>query len=179
MGMSLDGYVADSDGRFDWSAPDDDVHRLANEQARQASAFLFGRRMFEVMEDFWSGAAERHDLPAVHAEFAQIYVATPRVVFSDTLANVPDGIRLVRRADARAAVERMKAEAEGNLDIGGAGLAASLIDLVDEFRMWVNPVAVGGGTPFLPAVPGVRRMRRLEARELPSGALYLRYERID
>ena len=95
------------------------------------------------------------------------------------MAAAPDGVRLVRRADAPAVVERLKAETDGHLGLGGAGLAASLIDLIDEFRMWVNPVAVGGGTPFFPAVPGVRRLRRLEARALPSGSLYLRYERAD
>jgi dihydrofolate reductase len=90
---------------------------------------------------------------------------------------VPDGVRLVRRPDARAEVERLKAGTDGILGVGGAALAASLIDLIDEFRMWVNPVAVGGGTPFFPAVPGVRRLRLLEARALPAGSLYLRYER--
>ena len=179
LGMSLDGYVVDTAGRFDWSTPDEEAHRLANEEARDTAALLFGRRMFETMEGFWPAAAERDDLPPVEAEFARLYVRTPRVVFSDTLTSAPDGVRLVRRADARTEVERLKAESDGHLGLGGAALAASLIDLIDEFRMWVNPVAVGGGTPFFPAVPGVRRLRRLEARALPSGALYLRYERAD
>ncbi len=179
LGMSLDGYVIDADGNFDWSAPDEEAHRLANEEARGAAALLFGRRMFEMMEGYWPAAAERDDLPPVEAEFARLYVQTPRMVFSDSMAAAPDGVRLVRRADAPAVVERLKAETDGHLGLGGAGLAASLIDLIDEFRMWVNPVAVGGGTPFFPAVPGVRRLRRLEARALPSGSLYLRYERAD
>jgi dihydrofolate reductase len=177
LGMSLDGYVVDADGTFDWSAPEEEAHRRANEEVRGAAALLFGRRMFELMEGHWPAAAERDDLPRVEAEFARAYVETPRIVFSDTLAAAPDGVRLVRSTDARAEVQRLKAETDGDLGLGGAGLAASLIDLIDEFRMWVSPVAVGGGTPFFPAGPGVRRLRLLEALALPEGSLYLRYER--
>jgi dihydrofolate reductase len=179
LGMSLDGYVVDASGSFDWSAPDEEAHRLANEEARETAAFLFGRRMFETMEEFWTSAAARDGLPPVEAEFARAYVDTPRIVFSDSLPAAPGGVRLVRRAEARAEGERLKARTDGHLSVGGAALAASLIDLVDEFRMWVNPVAVGGGTPFFPAVPGIRRLRLLEARALSAGSLYLRYERAD
>ncbi|HZV73222.1 MAG TPA: dihydrofolate reductase family protein [Conexibacter sp.] len=177
MGMSLDGYVEDPDGGIDFSAPDEEVHRLANEQAREASAFLFGRRMYEVMEGFWPQAASREDLPEVELEFARAYVETPRVVFSDTLAEVAGDARLVRSDAAVAEVTRLKQESDGHLDLGGATLAASLIDLIDEFRMWVNPVAVGGGKPFFPPAGGQLRLRLAEHRAFDSGTLYLRYER--
>jgi dihydrofolate reductase len=175
MNMSLDGYVEDASGRFDWSDPDDEVHRLANERTAEASALLFGRRLYEVMEDFWS-APERADGEPVEAEFAAIYVARPRIVFSDTLDEVADGCRLVRRADAVAEVERLKAEHDGVLALGGPGLAASLLDLVDEFNLFVVPTVVGGGKPVFP--PGRRLdLTLVEHRTTASGWTMLRYRR--
>ena len=177
MGVSLDGYVEDASGSFDWSAPTDDVHQLFNDQAREASAFLFGRRMYEVMEPYWPDAAGSDDLPEVAAEFARIYVDTPRIVFSDTLESVADGVRLVRSGDAVAEVARLKEQTDGHLEVGGPGLAASLIDLIDEFRLVVNPVAVGDGKPFFPATGGLLPLELKDTRTFPSGAVYLRYER--
>ncbi|MFG3438894.1 dihydrofolate reductase family protein [Nonomuraea sp. NPDC047897] len=174
--VSLDGYVEDPDGAFDFAFPDDEAHELANELARQASAFLFGRRMYEAMERPWTAAASRDDLPRVEKEFARAYVDTPRYVFSDTLTRVPEGVRLVRGGEAVAEATRLKERTDGVLDLGGAGLAASLLDLIDEFALFVMPVAVGGGKPFLPV--GRRlRLRRAEHRALSSGVMYLRYER--
>jgi dihydrofolate reductase len=177
MNVSLDGYVEDSNGSIEFSTPDSEVHRLANEQARQASAFLFGRRLYEVMEEPWTAAAAKpDDLPDVEAEFAGIYVKTPRIVFSDTLQRVHEGVRLVRSNDAVAEVTRLKQQTDGDLDLGGPGLAASLLDLIDEFRLYVMPVVVGGGKPFFP-VGTKLQLRLAEHRVFTSGAVYLRYER--
>ena len=178
MNVSLDGYIEDPNGSIEFSTPDEEVHRLANEQARQTSAFLFGRRLYDVMEEPWTTAASRDDLPDVEAEFARIYVATPRIVFSDTLDSVPEGVRLVRSNDAVEEVTRLKQQTEGELDLGGASLAASLIDLIDEFRLYVMPVVVGGGKPFFAARKKLR-LRLAEHRVLASGTVYLRYERAD
>jgi dihydrofolate reductase len=179
MGMSLDGYVEDPDGSIAFSAPDDEIHRLANEQAREAAAFLYGRRLYEVMEGYWPAVAEQRDVPPIEAEFAEAYVQTPRIVFSDTLDSVSEGCRLVRSGEAVAEVRRLKQETQGPLGVGGATLAASLIDLIDEFRIWVNPVAVGGGKPFFPVGREQLRLRLVEHRAFASGALYLRYRRLD
>ncbi|MCF7551036.1 dihydrofolate reductase family protein [Pseudonocardia sp. WMMC193] len=149
MNTSLDGFVEDASGGFGWSVPDDEVHLAANAQAEETAAFLFGRRMFEIMDEFWS-APERADGPEVEAGFARAYVATPRIVFSDTLAAVPDGCRLVRSADAVAEVQRLRAETDGILGLAGATLAASLADQIDEIVPFVVPTVVGGGKPFLP-----------------------------
>ena len=176
MNVSLDGYIEDPDGAFDFAAPADDVHRAANDQVRRASALLMGRRMYEVLDEFWTAAATRDDLPEVMAEFAQVYVATPRVVFSDTLDRVPDGVRLVRSRNAVAEVTRLKRETDGELGVGGPGLAASLVDLIDEFELYVMPVLVGGGKPYL-ATRDKLRLRLAEHRLFASGAMYLRYER--
>jgi dihydrofolate reductase len=175
MGVSLDGFVEDAAGNFDWSAPAEDVHRLANEQTREASAFLFGRALFEVMEPFWPEAATRTDLGEVESEFARAYVETPRIVVSDSLASVPDGVRLIRRDQAEAELLRLKEQDGGHVDIGGPTLAGALVDHIDEFRMWVNPIAVGAGKRFFPdtTVP----LSLLDARTMSNGVLYLRYER--
>jgi dihydrofolate reductase len=176
MIVSADGYIEDRNGNFDFAEPDEELHRLANEQTERAAVFLFGRGLFEVMEEPWTAAARQADIPEVEAEFAQAYVRTPRIVFSDTLRSVPAGVRLVRRADAVAEATKLKSATDGELALGGAGLAASLIDLVDEFRLFVLPVAVGGGKPFFPV--GARlALRLVEHRALSSGAVYLSYER--
>ncbi|HEX8208327.1 MAG TPA: dihydrofolate reductase family protein [Solirubrobacteraceae bacterium] len=175
LGVSLDGYIEDPDGNIA-SVPGEDMHRIANEQAREAQALLYGRRMFELMEPYWTDVAGRQDeVPDVEAEFARAYVETPRIVFSDTLETVPDGVRLVRSADAHDEVERLKERPGGHLDLGGAELAASLFDLVDEVAMWVSPVVVGGGKRFFPEVRA--EFTFVEARPLDGGLLYVRYER--
>ena len=175
MGSSLDGYAIDAEGRFEFTEPDEEVHRRANAQAIEAVAFVFGRRLYETMEPFWPEAARDPSTPPLYAEFARAYVATPRVIVSDSLDAVGDGCRLVRRADARAEVERLKAApGEGEIHVGGPTLAAALIDLVDEICTWVAPVAAGGGTPLLPA--GVRLdLELLECRRTVTGYLWLRY----
>jgi dihydrofolate reductase len=153
MNISFDGYVEDTTGDFGWAEPDEEVHRFANQQAAEASAFLYGRGMFETMDEFWS-SPERADGGEVEAEFARAYVATPRIVFSDTLTSVPDGCRLVRSADAVAEVERLKKETGGVLSVAGPALAAALADQIDELVPFVVPAVAGGGKPFLP--PGRR-----------------------
>lgn len=178
MGVSLDGYVEDAHGNFSWAAPSEDLHRLANQQAEEASAFLYGRRLYELMETYWPTAREREELSEVEAEFARIYVQTPRIVFSDTLESVGEGATLVRSADAVGEVARLKQESEGDLDLGGPGLAASLFDLIDEFRLWVNPVIVGSGRRFFPPLAENSKLELSENRTLSSGVVYLRYERL-
>ncbi len=178
MHVSLDGYIEDANGSIDFSAPGEDVHRHANEQTRQSAAFLFGRRLFEMMEEPWTTAARRDDLPEVEAEFARLYVQTPRIVFSDTLEGVPEGVRLVRSKDAVAEVTRLKRDTDGELGLGGPGLASSLLDLIDEFRPVVMPVVVGGGKSYFP--PGKQlNLRLAEHRTFSSGAVYLRYVRAE
>lgn len=176
MQASLDGYVEDASGNIGFAEPDTEAHLHANEQARKASAFLFGRRLYEEMEEHWT-APDRAAGPAVEAEFAAAYVETPRIVFSDTLDAVADGCRLVRSADAVAEVERLKKELDGELHLGGPGLAASLIDLIDEFRVFVVPTLLGGGKPLFPAGGHRLDLELVEHRIYGSGWAYLRYRR--
>jgi dihydrofolate reductase len=176
MSISLDGYIEDVTGGIAFSEPDEEVHRFANQQTRETAAFLFGRGLYEVMEEFWT-APERADGGEVEAEFARVYVATPRIVFSDTLTSVAPGCRLVRRADAIDEVVRLKEETDGELAVGGACLAASLLDLIDEFRPRVVPAVLGGGKPFFPLGADLR-LRLVEQRAFAGGTVYLRYARI-
>ncbi|MBN9096796.1 MULTISPECIES: dihydrofolate reductase family protein [unclassified Pseudonocardia] len=177
MSISLDGYIEDGTGSIAFSRPDEEVHRFANQQARETAAFLFGRGLYDVMEEFWT-APERADGHEVEAEFAQLYVATPRIVFSDSLESVPPGCRLVRRADAIDEVVRLKQETDGDLAVGGAGLAASLLDLIDEFRPRVLPAVLGGGKPYFPTGSDLR-LRLVEQRVFRDGTVHLCYRRID
>ena len=176
MNISLDGYIEDPTGGIDFSEPDEEVHRFANEQARETAAFLFGRGLYDVMEEYWT-SPERTDGHEVEAEFAREYAATPRIVFSDSLESVAPGCRLVRRADAIEEVVRLKKETDGDLAVGGAGLAASLLDLIDEFRPTVVPAVCGGGKPYLPLGADLQ-LRLMEQRTFGNGTVYLRYARL-
>ncbi|GAA4874061.1 dihydrofolate reductase family protein [Pseudonocardia benzenivorans] len=175
MSVSLDGYVEDPNGSIAFTNPTEEVHRFANEQTRETAAFLFGRGLYDVMEEFWT-APERADGGEVEAEFARLYAATPRIVFSDTLQSVAPGCRLVRRADALDEVVRLKKETDGDLGIGGAGLAGSMLELIDEFRVRVLPVVTGGGTPYFPLGADLR-LQLVEQRVFACGTVYLRYTR--
>lgn len=176
MSISLDGYIEDATGGIAFSDPDEELHRFANQQTRETAAFLFGRGLYEVMEEFWT-APERADGHDVEAEFAREYTATPRTVFSDSLESVAPGCRLVRRAEAVDEVARLKRETDGDLCVGGAGLAVSLLDQIDEIRPRVVPAFVGGGKPYFP--PGADlRLRLLEQGTFRGGTLYLRYARV-
>jgi dihydrofolate reductase len=176
MNVSLDGYIEDPSGSIAFSAPDEDVHRAANAQTRNTSAFLFGRRLYEMMEEPWRTIHAQEDASPVEAEFARLYMETPRYVFSDTLDTVPEGVTLVRSKDAVAEATRLKQETEGDLGLGGPGLAASLVDLIDEFCLYVMPVTTGGGKPYAPAGKELR-LRLAAHHAFPSGVMQLRYVR--
>jgi len=171
---SLDGYVADPDGRFDWAAPDEEVHAAVNELERPVGTYLYGRRMYRVMA-YWESAPD--DAPAVERDYAQIWRAADKVVYSSTLdAPVTSRTRIERSFDP-AAVAELKASSERDLSVGGPGLAAHALraGLVDELQLLVTPVVVGGGTSFLP--DDVRLdLELLDQRRFGNGAVLLRYD---
>jgi dihydrofolate reductase len=174
MGVSLDGYIAGPAGEIDWAAPDEELHRFHNEQARELGGHLYGRRLYETMRP-WDEVEERSAPSEQELEFARIWRATPKVVFSKTLDVVEGGARLVKE-DAVAEVERLKAEAGQPLAVGGAGLASTFAraGLIDEFGLFVNPVTLGGGTPYLDTKV---ELELIETRTFGSRVVYLRYAR--
>ena len=147
MGVTLDGYIAGPAGEIDWSAPDEELHRFHNQQARETGAHLYGRGLYETMR-FWETADQDPSRPQYALEFARIWKETPKIVFSRTLERVEGDYRLVR-GNAAAEVARLKEEPGADLAVGGAGLAATFIrlGLVDEYRLFVSPVVLGAGTP--------------------------------
>jgi dihydrofolate reductase len=178
MGVSLDGFIAGPDGKIDWSAPDEELHRFHNQQAREVGAHLYGRRLYEDMLP-WDTAEERPSASEAELEFARIWKATPKIVFSRTLEKVEGDARLVTDGAAEEAV-RLKEEPGEDLAVGGAGLASTFVKqgLVDEYRLFVSPVMLGGGTPFFPALDDRLNLELLETRTFGSRVLYVRYRSV-
>jgi dihydrofolate reductase len=177
MGVSLDGFIAGPDGDIGWSAPDEELHRFHNEQARGTGAQLCGRRLYEVMR-YWETAEEDNpSAPEHELEFARIWRDTPRRVFSRTLEQAEGGAELVRTSIAEE-VARLKEQPGGDIGVGGAGLAASCmtLGLIDEYRLFVYPVVLGGGTPYFPALDVRIKLRLAETRTFRSEVVYVRYE---
>jgi dihydrofolate reductase len=175
MNVSLDGFVEGPDGKFGWCRPDEEVHRFYNEAAREQGAFLYGRRMYETMAG-WQTMDQDRSLPDYVLEFARIWKSKPKIVFSTTLTSVGENHRLVK-GDIEGELARLKEKPGGDLGVGGPGLASSLarLGLIDEYRMVVYPVVVGGGKPFFPRLDTVQKLRLLETRKFSRGEVYLRY----
>jgi dihydrofolate reductase len=178
MGVSLDGFITGPDGEIDWSAPDEELHRFHNEQAREMGAHLYGRRLYEVMT-YWETADESRPAPEHELEFARIWKATPKVVFSRTLERVEGNASLVRDHIAEE-VARLKEQPGKDLAVGGAGLAATFmkLGLIDEYRPFVHPVVLGGGTPYFPPLDERINLQLVETRTFCSGVVYVRYQRV-
>jgi dihydrofolate reductase len=176
MGVSVDGFIADREGAFSWSVPNEDQFRFHTAQVRELGGFLLGRRLYETML-VWETDPSMRD-SALDAAFADAWCAIPKVVFSRTLDSVQGNARLAEASLAEEAAAALDA-ADKDVGIGGAGLAAQAIELglVDELRMFRNPVVVGGGTPFLPPVADDIALDLIETRTFGSRVIYERYGR--
>ena len=177
MGVSLDGFIAGLNGEIDWSAPDEELHRFHNQQTRELGAHLCGRRLYEVMA-YWETADANPSLPEHELEFARIWKSLPKIVFSKTLEVVDGNARLVRDGVAEE-VTKLKQQPGKDLAVGGAGLASTIIKLglVDEYRMFVSPVVLGGGTPYFPALEERINLELVETQTFGSRVVYVRYRR--
>jgi dihydrofolate reductase len=172
---SLDGYVADEHGNFDWAEPDEEVHGFVNDLERRSGTHLYGRRMYEVMIawEAWPNLAAE---PAVIQEYAEIWRAADKIVYSSALDKVSSARTRIERDFDLGAIRRMKSEAARDISIGGPHLAAQAIraGLVDELHQYVNPIVVGGGNRFLP--DGVQvRLELLDERRFGNGVVHLHY----
>ncbi len=172
---SLDGYVEDEEGRSDWAMPDEDVHTFANDLERPIGTYLYGRRMYETMV-FWETASADADEPAVFSDYAEIWRAAKKIVYSRTLEKVSSARTRIEREFDRDAVRRLKQSSGADMAIGGAELAGHAIGagLVDECHLFLCPIVVGGGKRALH--DSVRaQLELLDERRFRNGFVHLHY----
>jgi dihydrofolate reductase len=172
---SLDGYVADENGKFDWSTPDDEVHAFVNELERPIGTYLYGRRMYEVMAA-WESDDTVRDGPDSVRDYAAIWRAADKVVYSRTLDTVSSSRTRIERDFEPGAVRQLRAESTSDISIGGPELAGQALaeGLIDELHLFVSPVVVGGGNRALPE--GVRVQLELASeRRFANGVVHLHY----
>ena len=172
---SLDGYVADEDGNFEWAAPDAEVHSFVNELERPIGTYLYGRRMYEVML-FWETVSTDAAQAPFMRDFAELWRAADKVVYSTTLEAESSARTRIERDFDPDAVARMKASAEQDISVGGPNLAAQAIraGLVDEFQLFLTPVVVGGGQHWLPDGAQLS-LELVDERRFAGGVVFLRY----
>jgi dihydrofolate reductase len=170
--MSLDGYVADEDGNFDWAEPDEEVHALVNDLERPIGTYLYGRRLYDVMVA-WETITD--ELPFIK-DYAEIWRAADKVVYSRSLETVSSARTRIERTFDPDAVRRMKAAEGRDISVGGPELAAQAIraGLVDEIRLFLAPIVVGGGTQALPDDARVK-LELLDERRFGNGVVHLHY----
>jgi dihydrofolate reductase len=176
MGLSLDGYIVGPDGRFDWTAPDPDVFRFWIDEIREVGVHLMGRRLYETML-YWETAEQDASLDDAEREWTALWKPLPKVVFSTSLSSVQGNARLAS-GDLAEEIERLRARpAAGDIAIGGATLAAqaAALGLIDEYRVWIYPVLVGGGIPFFAQQKRKVELELIESRTFPSKVVHLRY----
>ncbi len=176
---SLDGFIEDEDGRFEWAAPDEEVHAFVNDLERPIGTYLYGRRMYETMV-FWETAAPSDDQSAIFRDYAEIWRGAEKVVFSRTLEMTSSARTRIETTFDTERVRQMKASARGDLAIGGAELAALAFraNLIDECHLFLNPIVVGGGKQALPS-RGRTGLDLLNEGRFGNGVVHLHYRVIN
>ena len=169
MNVSLDGFVETADHSLDWTAVDDELHSFFNDQMRGVDASLYGRRLYEIMAAYWPTGESDPASTETMREFARLWNATPRIVFSNSLESVDFNSRLAT-GDVGEQLAAIRAEFDGDLEVGGPTLAAQFIKrgLVDEYHLVIHPVVLGGGTPFFPPLDHPIGLTLIETREFSS-----------
>lgn len=173
--VSLDGYIEDRNGEIDWTTPVEELHRHFNELEKNLGINFYGRRMSEAM-DFWLTADQNPDLKDYEHEYARLWQDTERIVFSKTLDKVEGKARIVREVDPKE-INKLKKQSGKDMAVGGATLASTFIKhgLIDEYRVYIHPVVLGGGKPMFP-VDKKLDLEFVEAKTFPGGVVMLRYK---
>jgi dihydrofolate reductase len=180
LNVSLDGYIEDRNGSLDWSNPDEELHRHFNELESTIGLHLYGRGLYEIMSSFWPTADEDPSALPYEVEYARIWKSIPMVVFSRTLEQVGWNSRLVKE-DIAGVVNELKQQPGKAMNVGGAGLAASFMQLglIDEYRLYIHPVILGGGKPMFQQLPDQIDLNLVETHTFGSGVVLLRYQVAD
>jgi dihydrofolate reductase len=178
MSVSLDGFIETTQGDLSWSVPDEELHKHFNERESAIGIQLYGRRLYELMAAFWPTADENPSAPPHVIEYARIWKSKPKVVFSRTLDHVGSNARLVR-GDIAGEVNKLKGQPGGDMIVGGAGLAATFmqLDLIDEYGLYLRPVILGGGKPMFGPLRDKMDLQLVETRHFGGGVVLLRYQR--
>jgi dihydrofolate reductase len=173
---SLDGYIEDAEGKFEWAEPDEEVHAFVNELERPVGTYLYGRRMYETMV-FWESPPELAAQPPFVQDFAGIWQRAGKIVYSKTLQTVTSAKTVIEREFDPEAIRQLKAKADADLSVGGPELAAQAIKagLVDEYQLFLVPVVVGRGKRSLPGNDVRVTLELLDQRRFRNGTVYLHY----
>lgn len=179
MHVSLDGFIEGDNGDLGWTTPDEELHQYFNDLERGIDLSLYGRGLYENMAGYWPSANQDPNTPPVEAEYAKIWCAQPRVVFSTTLKEAEWAQKIVRDNVAEE-VRRLKEQGDGLLSVGGAGLAASLsqMGLIDEYWLYIHPVIIGSGKRFFGPLEEKIDLELVETKKIGSRVLMLRYRRV-
>jgi dihydrofolate reductase len=180
MSVSLDGFIEATNGDLRWSFPDEELHQHFNDQEAMIDIHLYGRRMYEIMVDYWPAADENPASAGVEIEYARIWKGMKKIVFSKTLKKVVWNSQLIRGNIAEE-VNRLKARPGKDMSVSGAGLAATFMQLglIDEYRLYVHPIILGGGKPMFPHLGDTVKLKLIETHPFGSGVVLLRYGRPD
>jgi dihydrofolate reductase len=180
MMVSLDGFIAGPDGELDWHVIDEELHQHFNDLENEMYMLLYGRRLYETMVAFWPAVEQNPSALDVELAYGRIWRAKPKIVFSKTLDKVEWNSKLSKEVVPHE-IRRLKTQSRQNLSVGGAELAATFhqLGLIDEYRLYVNPVVVGRGKPMFLDVHDAARLRLAETRPFTSGVVLLRYEAVN
>jgi dihydrofolate reductase len=177
MMVSLDGFIERPNRELDWVIVDEELHKYINDRESAIDTHLYGRRMYEIMVDFWPTADTNPSNPEYVVEYAHIWKNMPKIVFSKTLERVEGNARLVRENIA-GEIAKLKEQSGKDLALGGANIASTFMQLglIDEYWLYVQPVVLGDGTPMFPALDGKLDLRLVEVHTFGSGVVLLRYQ---
>ena len=178
--VSLDGFIEGPNRELDWAIIDEELHTYINDQQSAIDTYLYGRRTYEVMVDYWPTADTNPFAPEYVVEFARIWKNIPKIVFSKTLEQVAWNARLVRDNIAEE-IAKLKEQPGKDMVLGGAGIASTFmrLGLIDEYALFVYPLILGSGTRLFPALDDTVNLRLVETRTFGSGVVFLRYRRAD